>query len=218
MKFLKKYNTFLLENNNIDEFVELVADVNILESIVTDTDMLLKSIEAKEVDIFKTFELNPDNFKNNFTIERLYKSKSFNNSLNKKNMKKSKLEETDDSETFIENTYNIKFFLIHDINKLSIDNPNYIVYQSKKKVDNKWDSVRMYEVNGDIKNFYDKLSNKTIELKKDDKVYIYFTSNSGNNWQLQNIERSNDIFLDILDREQIKMILKDKDISITIVA
>lgn len=218
MKFLKKYNTFLLENNNIDEFVELVADVNILESIVTDTDMLLKSIEAKEVDIFKTFELNPDNFKNNFTIERLYKSKSFNNSLNKKNMKKSKLEETDDSETFIENTYNIKFFLIHDINKLSIDNPNYIVYQSKKKVDNKWDSVRMYEVNGDIKNFYDKLSNKTIELKKDDKVYIYFTSNSGNNWQLQNIEQSNDIFLDILDREQIKMILKDKDISITIIA
>lgn len=218
MKFLKKYNTFLLENNNIDEFVELVADVNILESIVTDTDMLLKSIEAKEVDIFKTFELNPDNFKNNFTIERLYKSKSFNKSLNKKNMKKSTLEETDDSETFIENTYNIKFFLIHDINKLSIDNPNYIVYQSKKKVDNKWDSVRMYEVNGDIKNFYDKLSNKTIELKKDDKVYIYFTSNSGNNWQLQNIEQSNDIFLDILDREQIKMILKDKDISITIIA
>lgn len=218
MKFLKKFNTFLLENNNIDEFVELVADVNILESIVTDTDMLLKSIEAKEVDIFKTFELNPDNFKNNFTIERLYKSKSFNKSLNKKNMKKSTLEETDDSETFIENTYNIKFFLIHDINKLSIDNPNYIVYQSKKKVDNKWDSVRMYEVNGDIKNFYDKLSNKTIELKKDDKVYIYFTSNSGNNWQLQNIEQSNDIFLDILDREQIKMILKDKDISITIIA
>lgn len=200
MKFLKKFNTFLLENNNIDEFVELVADVNILESIVTDTDMLLKSIEAKEVDIFKTFELNPDNFKNNFTIERLYKSKSFNKSLNKKNMKKSTLEETDDSETFIENTYNIKFFLIHDINKLSIDNPNYIVYQSKKKVDNKWDSVRMYEVNGDIKNFYDKLSNKTIELKKDDKVYIYFTSNSGNNWQLQNIEQSNDIFLYILDR------------------
>lgn len=218
MKFLKKYNTFLLENNNIDEFVELVADVNILESIVTDTDMLLKSIEAKEVDIFKTFELNPDNFKNNFTIERLYKSKSFNKNLNKKNMKKSTLEETDDSETFIENTYNIKFFLIHDINKLSIDNPNYIVYQSKKKVDNKWDSVRMYEVNGDIKNFYDKLSNKTIELKKNDKVYIYFTSNSGNNWQLQNIEQSNDIFLDILDREQIKMILKDKDISITIIA
>lgn len=73
MKFLKKYNTFLLENNNIDEFVELVADVNILESIVTDTDMNIdvKNREQKMYSYFIHIE-EPDIFMEFYDEEKNY--------------------------------------------------------------------------------------------------------------------------------------------------
>lgn len=218
MKYLNNYKKFVNENITSMEMIELVADVNILESIVTDSDLLLNSIQAKEEDIFKTLELNPDNFKRNYTIENLYNNKEFNKKLKEKKLKKSQIEESDDAETFLENTLDIKFFLIHEENKSSLDKPEYIIFQSKRKIDKKWGDVKFYSVNDDIKNFYDKLTNKTIELKKKDKNYIYFTSNSGNNWQLQNTQDKNDIFQDILDRDQIKIILQDKDILITIIA
>jgi len=218
MRYLNSYGEFLKENISPDEMVELVADINILESIVTDSDLLLKSIQAKEEDIFKTFEVNPDEFKEGYSIEELYKSKDFNKKLKNKKLKKSPIEETEDSETFIENTMDVKFFLIHEKNKSALDKPEYIVFQTKKKVDTKWSDVKLYSVNDDIKNFYDKLTNKTVELKKGDKKYIYFTSNSCKNWQIQNGELADDIFLELMDKEQIKMLLKDKDVLITIIA
>jgi hypothetical protein len=184
MKYLNKYVEFL--NESVEEFVELAADINILESIVTDSETLLKSIQAKEEDLFTTFELNPDDFPRNFKIEKLYKSPKFNKTLTNMKLKKSTIEETEDMETFLENILDVKFFLIHEVDKSSLDKPEYIIFQSKLRKESKWDDIKLYSVHDDIKNFYDKLTNKTIELKKNDKTYIYFTSNSGNNWQLQN--------------------------------
>lgn len=219
MKYLHNYKQYINENlEYAEEMVELIGDINILESIVTDSDSLLKSIEAKEENIYNTFELSKDAMKLPFTIEDLYKNKQFNSRLKKLKLRKSQLEETDDSETFIRNVLDIKFFLIHDENKSQLDKPRYIIFQAKSKVDSVWNDVKLYSVNGDIKNFYDKLTNKTIELKKNDNQYIYFTSNSGNNWQLQNTDKADSIFLDLLDKEQIKMLLKDKDVLITIIA
>jgi hypothetical protein len=216
MIYLNTYIDFVKES--VEEFVELAADVNILESIVTDSETLLKSIQAKEENLFTTFELNPDEFSRNFKIEKLYNSPKFNKKLTEKKLKKSTLEETEDMETFLENILDVKFFLIHEIDKSSLDKPEYIVFQSKLRKDNKWDDIKLYSVHDDIKNFYDRLTNKTIELKKDNKTYIYFTSNSGNNWQLQNIEVADDIFKDLLDNDEIKIILRDKDITITIIS
>lgn len=216
MKYLYNYSDFIIES--VEEFVELAADVNILESIVTDSESLLKSIQAKEEDLYNTFELNSDNFQRNMKIEKLYNSPSFNKKLSSKKLKKSTLEETEDMETFLENILDVKFFLIHEQDKSTLDKPEYIVFQSKKRDSAAWDEIKLYSVHDDIKNFYDRLTNKTVELKKGDKTYIYFTSNSGNNWQLQNLEVADDIFKDLLDNEEIKMILRDKDITITIIS
>lgn len=218
MKYLNNYKQFVNENNSPEEMVELAADANILESIVTDSDLLLKTIEAKEENIYTSLGLNPDLFSPSISIENLYEDKNFDKALKNKKLKKSKLEETEEYETFLENTMDVKFFLIHKENKSELDKPEYIVFQNKKTTDSKWNDLKFYSVNGDIRKFYDKLTNKTIEIKKGDKSYIYFTSNSGNNWQLQNVEAEDNIYKNLLDKDEIKLILKDKDIKITIIS
>ena len=124
MKILKNYNTFIFENAT--EMVEVFNDADILESIVTDSNSLLKSIKAEEVDLFQTFSLSPDNLKSNITIEELYDNKIFNDSLIKNGYKKNELESTDESETFIEDAIHIKFFSIYDKNSSELEQPKFI--------------------------------------------------------------------------------------------
>jgi len=217
MKNINNYNTFLFETAT--EMKEVFNDADILESIVTDSDALLKSIEAQEVDIFTTFGLNPDKLKSNFNIQELYDNDIFNSQLSKKGYKKNELESTEETETFIEETVQIKFFSIYSKTQSELEQPKYIIYQSKSKKSNKWDNVKSYSVNGDMQKFYNKLTNKTIEIKKDDKTYIYQTSNSGNDWGLmKNKEKTTDRFKEFMSNDDIKGILVDNDVSITIIA
>lgn len=215
MKRIKNYNTFIFEN--AIEMVEVFNDADILESIVTDSNDLLKSIKAEEVDLYQTFTLNPDDLKSNFSIEELYENDSFNESLNKSKYKKNELESTEETETFIDNTILIKFFSLYEKNASELEQPKYIIYQSKKRNDSKWDNVKCYKVNADMKHFYDKLTNKSVEIKKGDKTYVYVTSNSGNDWQLSG-EKESDKFKKFMNNDDIKAILSDDDVSITILA
>jgi len=221
MKRINNYNQYIFEQiTNVPEMEELFNVVDILESIVTDSDALLKSIEAKEVDIYTELNINKDKLKNNLSIQELYDNELFNHSLEKNNYKKNELESTDESETFIDDTVQIKFFSIYKSNQTELDQPKFIVYQSKNPGDNNWSAVVAYSVNGDMQNFYNKLTNKTIEIKKNDKTYVYITSNSGNDWQLQKHQdnQDNKIFKDMMSNNDIKVILVDDDISITIIA
>ena len=222
MNRIYKYKDFLLEkkileNNNLNELEEIFNDADILESIVTEYDSLLKSINAEEIDLYHILNLDKDKYSKFVSIEDLYNDDNFNKNLIKHKLKKSQLELTEESETFLENVIDIKFFLIHNEEKHYLENPDYIVFQSKEKKSTRWKEIKAYRVKGDIKKFYDKLTNKTIELKRGEKSYIYFTSNSGVDWQLKNIENKDDQFKDYLDQDQIKVILKNKECSITIV-
>ncbi|NPV13118.1 MAG: hypothetical protein HPY57_15230 [Ignavibacteria bacterium] len=218
MKTLKNYNTFIFEN--AIEMQEIFNDADILESIVTDSDELLNTIKAKEVDLFQVFELNPDKLKSNFTIQELYDNKYFNKALVKKGFKKNELESTEETETFLDDSIVIKFFSIFKNNASELEQPEYIIYQSKKRNQKDWGQVKCYKVNDNMKNFYDKLTNKSIEIKKGDKTYIYVTSNSGNDWQLQKSMKNQqtDRFKEYMTNDDIKAILLDDDVSITILA
>ena len=213
---MKKYLQFIKENISKD-IEDIIIQADILESIVTDSDSLLKSVNAEEVNFLDTFKLNADKFTEFMTIENLYNNIEFNNKLNNMKLKKSKLESTDESETFIEKTIDIKFFLIHKINESEIEQPQYIIFQSRKKGGN-WEGIKCYTIKDQIKKFYDKLTSKTIELEKDGKIFIYMTSNGGNNWVLQRTRDNQDdnIFKDNLDNKNIKELLKDSTIKITI--
>lgn len=215
MKRIKNYNTFIFESAS--EMVEIFNDTDILESIVTDSDALLNSIKAKEVDLFQAFEFSPDDIESNFSIEELYDNKPFNDSINNKEYKKIELESTEETETFIEDTIVVKFFSVYEKNASELEQPEYIIYQSKKKSDSEWEPVKCYKVNDDMKHFYDKLTNKSVEIKKGDKTYLYSTSNSGNDWQLQAQEEEGN-FKEFMSNDDIKAILLDDDVSITILA
>lgn len=218
MRKINNFNIFIFEN--AIEMQEIFNDADILESIVTETDELLKSIKAKEVDLFRTFELSPDKLNSNFTIQELYDNIYFNKSLLKNGYKKNKIESTEETETFIDNTLDVKFFSIFRKEASELEKPEYIIFQSKKRNDKKWDNVKCYKVNDNMRNFYDKLTNKSIEIRKGDKTYIYVTSNSGNDWKLQKSSKNqeNDKFKEYMTKDEIKAVLLDDDVSITILA
>jgi len=214
MKNIKKYNTFVFET--AIEMVEVFNDADILESIVTDSESLLKSINAEEVNLSKTFHLNLDDIPSHFSIEDLYDNDDFNKQLEKLDFKKNELETTEETETFIEDTLIIKFFSIYDKDISELGQPNFIVYQNKSKKKD-WEDVKCYKVNSNMNDFYNKLTNKSVEIKKGGKTYIYQTNNSGNNWQLQSQEEHGDFKKD-MNNDDIKAILIDDDVSITILA
>jgi hypothetical protein len=226
MKILN-YNSFKFEKvlSNIEmiefshnDLKDTFTDLDILESIVTDVDGLLKTIRAEEVDWYTIFGLNKSNYGNNLQIEDIYEDKNFNKSLQKMKMQKNDIESTEDYQTFIEKTIDIKFFSIYGIDDIELEKPDYIFFQSKRKSETAWQPVKCYKVNENMRHFYDNLTSKTIEIKKDGKSYIYSTSNSGSNWLLKNIDLKNDMFKDDMENDDIKAILKDKNISITIIS
>ena len=209
MNHINNFNQYLFEN----KFSEIFNDADILESIVTDTQRLLDSIEAEEIsDIQSLFDIR--DIKDNININELYENQDFNKRLDKMELKKSEIESTEENETFMKNTIQIKFFTIHKKTKSELEQPEYIIFQSKGK---ELDPLKAYKVNGDMKHFYNHLSSKTITITKNNKEYIYQTSNSGNDWELKNIIEDGDkIFTQFLDSPKIKDILDDTDITITI--
>lgn len=210
---IKKYKQFLKENL---EMTEIIGDANVLESIVTDSENLLKSINAEQVRMGDVLDFSSENFND---IDVLFKDADFLKKLDRKGFKKNNMEYSKDCETFLENTMDIKFFLIFKKDDSELDpKPEFIVFQSKAKGSNKWEPIKMYKVNENIRNFYDKLSSKTIEIKRGDKNYIFRTSNAGNDWSLQNIQNKDNTFKDIMSNDEIRATLKDGQTSITVVA
>ena len=210
---IKKYKQFLTENL---EMIEIVDDANVLESIVTDSDTLLKSINAEQVLMGDVIDFNSENYTD---IDVLSKDPDFLRKLNKKGYKKNNIEYSKDCETFLDKTLDIKFFLIFNKEDSELEpKPEYIVFQSRAKGTNKWEPIKIYKVNDNIRNFYDKLSSKTIEIKRGGKNYIFKTSNAGNDWKLQNIQNKDNTFKDVMSSDEIKVLLGDAETSITIIA
>ena len=92
-----------------------------------------------------------------------------------------------------------------------LENPLYIIFQTWNETLKKWEDVKLYKVNNNVKNFYDKLSSKTIEVVDGDQNYIYNTSN-GNEWILQNSDKENDTYKRVFRKEELQKLLDDKNI------
>ena len=167
MKILKNFNKFISENVFTEEIIDTFTDIDILESIITDTDSLLNSIQAEEFDLYSAFDLDVKKFKFE-TIEDLHNNEHFNKVLNNKDLKKENIESTTESETFLDKAVDIKFFLIHKKDDNQLSQPIAIIFQSKSRKNNNWEELKAYKVNQDMKRFYDKLSSKIIEIEKGD--------------------------------------------------
>jgi hypothetical protein len=106
--------------------------------------------------------------------------------------------------------------LIYDFNSSELENPEYILFQTWDETLKKWEDAKLYEVNDDIKKFYDKLTSKTIEIIDGTENYIYTTSN-GNDWVLQNSQSQNDKYLKSFRKEDLQKLLDDNQVKINII-
>jgi len=176
----------------------------IKESITTDIDSLLDSINDKKVDFYK-IGLSNDNYINK-DIDYLYNDADFNNQLFKQNLKKGEIESTMNIENFLRKDIDMKFFFLYNRNETILDNPNYLIIQYYK--DEKWYPIEIYLIRDNVENFYEKLTAKTIKLTQNEVTYIYQTSNSGNNWLLKDKDKKTEKFKENLETDDIKKLIK----------
>ena len=210
MKYLKKYNKFK-ESILVDLNIQSIADI--LESLTIWSDSLLSAIGAEEVDIFDTFKLPTEDYKDKLDLDYLENNVEFINSLSSIALKKSEVKLSDDFSTFINKP--CRFMFIYGIDKNELENPSYLIFQSWNETLNKWEDVKLYKINGDVQKFYDKLTSRTIELIDGDENYIYNVTN-GNEWVLQNVEKENDIYKRTFRKEELQDLLKERKIKVNI--
>lgn len=209
MKWVKQFKQFK-ESLQIDLTFN---SIDIMESLNIWQDILLKSISAEPVDIFDTLKLS-DDLKSKLDLDTLSDLVEFLNSLSSIGLKKSPLQNTTDYQTFLNKP--CKFMFIYDFNANELENPEYLAFQSWNDTLKKWDETKLFKVKDDVKKFYDKLTSKTIEIVDGSENYIYSTSN-GNDWELQNIDKENDIYTRILRKEELQKILDESKITLNII-
>lgn len=209
MKYLKTYTKYK-ESLEIDLSL---YNIDLKESLNLWHDVILKSIAAEEEDIYDTLSLPKDKYQHKLNIDFLSDDVEFINSLASIGMKKSPPQSTDDFECFINKP--CKFMFIYGVESNELENPIYILFQSWSEVIKKWNDVKLYKVNDDVKRFYDKLSSKTIEVTDGDDNYIYSTSN-GNEWVLQN-NKENETFQKVLRNDDFEKLISSKKVKLKII-
>jgi hypothetical protein len=211
MKYLKSYKIYK-ESILIDLSLSTVGDL--LESLTIWHDALLGAVGAEELNIFDTLKLPVDDFKDKLDFEFLQDNVEFINSLSSIAIKKSQLQNSEDYQTFLNKP--CKFMFLYDINSNELQNPVYLMFQVWNESIKKWDDVKLYKINDDVKKFYDKLTSRTIEIVDGDQNYIYQTSN-GNEWVLQNIDKENDIYKKTFRKEELQEMLASKSVTVNII-
>ena len=210
MKYLKKYINFK-ESVVVDLNIQSVADI--LESLTIWTDSLLEAIGAEEVDIYDTFKLPIEDYKDKLDLDYLEDNVEFINSLSSIALKKSEVKLSDDYATFLNKP--CRFMFIYDINSNELENASYLIFQSWNNTLNKWEDIKLYKIHGNVQKFYDKLISRTIELIDGGENYIYSVSN-GNEWVLQNSEKENDIYKKVFRKEELEDLLSKQNIKVNI--
>lgn len=210
MKTIKTYKQF--KESLVIDLVTMSVDI--LESMNIWHDVLLSAISAEEKDIFDTLKLPKDFYQGRLTLDFLSSNIEFVNSLSSLGLKKSPLQNTDYYQTFVNKP--CKWMFIYDINSNELENPVYIAFQVWNETNKNWEDVKLFKVNGDVKKFYDKLSAKTIEVADGDENYIYTTSD-GNTWELQNLDKENDIYKRYFRKDELQSLLNERKVKLSII-
>ena len=185
-----------------------------MESLSIWSESLLDSIGAEEVNMFDTFKLPIDEFKDKMDLDYLEDNVDFINSLSSIALKKSEVKLSDDYETFISKP--CRFMLIYNINSNELENPSYLIFQSWNETLSKWEDVKLYRVHENIQKFYDKLISRTIELVDNSGDNYIYSNQGGNEWILQNTEPT-DIYQKVFRKDELEEFLKNHKVKVNII-
>ena len=198
----------------IKQFEEFVNEKSSIKDIKVTIEELMDIINDNELNLMTTFNLDGEDVTEKDNISKLYSDAQFNKNLDKKKLKKGKLQDTKDSETLLDDNYVLRFFFVYEKDSNELEEPKHILVQYYNKSTNEVSEIMLFENNDSINKFYETLTDTTIEMKRGNKDYIYQTSNSGNNWELKNPKQVKGKFKDELDADQIDDLLKDKKIKL----
>lgn len=205
--WIKKFKNFqeslLINIQDLNAF-----DLN--ESLSIWYDSLLNSIGAKELNIYDVLKLNKDF---NINLENLENSDDFVKLLSNQSLKKSNMENSDDYETFL--SAPCRFMFIYDLKASELDTPYFLLLQTYNTVSNKYETTKCYQINDNIKNFYDQLSSKIIEIEDNGEKFIYETGDR-NNWHLKSTKET-DVYKRNFNKEDLEKIVNDRKVKIKII-
>lgn len=162
---------------------------------------LLSSLKANELDIESVLKI-----KSNRTLPDIINDPEIIGTLQKSSLQFSEINDTRDLSTF--SHYPLRFVTVDSVGNTEIEQPIYLILQIFQG--GKWSELHLFYLNKGIEGFLEKLSSKTIVFKKTDtgKKWIYYSSDSGNDWQLQNIENETSSFKKNLSADDIERIKK----------
>jgi hypothetical protein len=200
MKHLKGYKNYINEKK--------------IPKLTIDIEELLSILDNSKTDIFRTFKINKDEVGVRDDIDDLFINNNFNRNIKKNGMKHGKLQNSQDSETLLDEKYVLKFFFIYDKDSIELEEPKFIVLQYYNTDTNKRSDILGFTNTDNINSFYEKLTDATIELTKGDDTYVYQTSNGGNNWEMKNVQMEDSEMKGTLDKNELQAVIDKKKLGV----
>lgn len=191
MEYLLNFSSFIKEKlsyNKLEDKLEISKD------------KLLKSIDAHKIKW---------DFPVRYDINSLAKDKEFNDALDKKEVSRGKIYYSGSFNNFL--PHPMKWMFLDPKGSTNLEKPVYLILQEKEE--NQWKVPELYLVNKETTYFYQEITTATIRLIWGSKYYTYQTTNAGNNWILQNIEKENGVFKRNLRDEEMKELMKKTNIE-----
>jgi len=201
MKKVKKFNDFLNEKK--------------IPKISINIKDLLSILEGNKIDIFRKFRINKDAVGVRDNIDELYVNRDFNINFKKDKLKKGKLQNTQYSETLLDDKYILKFFFLYEQDSMELEEPGFIILQYYNTDNTERSDILGFENTDNINSFYEMLTDATIELTKGDDTYIYQTTNGGNNWQMKNVQLEDDEMKGALDKKELQDLIDKKNFKVS---
>ena len=194
--------TFKLFEKKSIKFTKDLKEFQTRTNLISKIKDVLLSLEANVLNINSVLKIDPKR-----SLNDVVNDPEIILSLRKSDLQFSDLVNTKDISTFSQ--YPLKYVTVKPLGSTDLDPPIYLIiqiYQPGKG----WTNLQLYYLNNGIDGFLEQLSSKTIIFHKKDtgKKWIYYSSNSGKNWQLQNIENETTSFTKILSDDDIEKIKK----------
>jgi len=201
MKTVKKYDDFLNEKK--------------IPKITIGIENLLSVLDKNKADVFREFLVNKDEVGVRGDIEQFYTNNGFNRNMKKNGLKHGKLQNTQYSETLLDEKYVLKFFFVYDKGSMELEEPKFIILQYYNTETKDRSDILGFTNSDNINSFYEKLTDATVELSKGDDTYVYQTSNGGNNWSMKNVQMEDDEMKGTLDKKELQSLIDKKKLNVT---